>query len=765
MDNLSIAQVCRAGLRVNGGLLLDKGWNAVDNQHSATHCSGPSVVPSKRETHQVQRAAVSRSPGRAPRLLALVGIAILLMSATAAAKLNKGWLLPSSDIPIDLPQLNSQAYKFCALTFDDGPDAKYTGQIMGILDSLGVRATFFLIGDRIEDYPLTTEALVASGHEIGSHSLTHKAMNKLGAESQRKELAGVNKQLAQYGVAPQWFRPPYGKYSETTLRLASELGMKTVNWSVDPRDWTRPGVDTITSRVLKNIEPGAVILLHSTNSQTVTALPGIIAELKARGYSFVTMSVWYALATGEMAPRPPKIREYSPGIGGKLVEPIRKLLRPRREIEALNADVPRVVEKLEKASPGGQAWSAQENSDVGEPSAPADEQIESPVTPIPTATDIHASASTEQLTVYTNFGGCTGLCRVFAEGGNARMQEVSSGIERKVEVLLQPGEQGDAILPESVVIEDVVVEPAASLPVVPEGEVMIIPPDTVQPSALVDGAIEEDRPAAAPEPSAGAVRLEKLPFRIVDLADMENAATAWRPPESIAGASLTGWQPPITDPGPRAEPDYYFLAMVGDIEEYTWVELGTYVRLARLSGMVLPAESYYGLPPVDASYPWTYVNMAYLDRGAWVDLTVEDIADVMELIKRGKDNVFIIVRPANLHFFIAAHLWAEMNTNMRDFVLFRQMTGGMEYSPEPSAGDWELPAGVELARFSDGGRVTLVLYSQSYKALEVQVPLSASHFSHAFIDAGGYLKLVPLNGGNVTVDRSPAILHYEYSTP
>ncbi len=765
MDNLSVALMWRAGIHMIGGLFLDKGWNAVDNQHSTTHCSGPYVASSKRDKHQVQRAVVSGSPRWAPRLLALAVVAILLMSTTAVAKLNKGWLLPSGDVPIVLPQLVGQLHKFCALTFDDGPDAKYTGQIMGILDSLGIHATFFLIGDRIQDYPLTTEALVAAGHEIGNHSLTHKAMTRLSEEHQRGELVGVSEQLAGYGVTPHWFRPPYGLYNETTTRLARELGMETVNWSVDPRDWTRPGVDTITSRVLRNTEPGAVILLHSTNSQTVVALPRIIDELSARGYSFVSMSEWHALVTGETAPRHPKIREYSPGIGGKLVEPLRKLLRPRRETEAVNADVPRMIEKLEKASPGGQAWSAQENSDVGEPSAPADEQIESPETSIPTATDFPASTSTEQLTVYTNFGDCTGLCRVFAEGGSARMQQVSSGIERKVEVLLQPAEQGKTAPQEPVEIEDVAVEPAASLPVVPEGEVVIIPPDVVEPSAPADGAMEEDRPAVEAEPFVEPVKLDPLPFRIVDLADMENAATAWHPPESIAGASLTGWQPPITEPGPRAEPDYYFLAMVGDLGEYTWVELGSYLRLARLSGLVLPAESYYGLPPADASYPWTYANMAYLDRGAWVDLTVEDIADVMELIKRGKDNVFIIVRPANLHFFIAAHLWAEMNTNMRDFVLFRQMTGGMEYSPEPGVGDWELPAGVELARFSDGSRVTLVLYSQSYMEQVVQVPPSASHFSHAFIDAGGYLKLVPLSSGNVTVDRSPATLYYEYAAP
>lgn len=705
---------------------------------------------------------MSGLPRWAPRLLALVVVATLLMCTTAAAKLNKGWLLPSGDIPIDMPQLDGQLHKFCALTFDDGPDAKYTGQVMGILDSLGIHATFFLIGDRIQDYPLITEALIASGHEIGNHSLTHKAMTRLSTDHQRGELVGVNEQLAGYGVTPRWFRPPYGLYNETTTRLARELGMETVNWSVDPRDWTRPGVDTITSRVLRSTEPGAVILLHSTNSQTVAALPRIIEELSARGYSFVTMSEWHALATGEAVPRRPKIREYSPGIGGKLVEPLRKLLRPRRETETLNANVPRMIEKLEKGRPGGQAWSAQRDTGVSEPSDPADERNELPVIH---KADIPDSLASEQLTVYTNFGDCTGLCRVFSEGGNKRMQQVNSGIEHKVEVLLQPAEQGKAVPQEPVEIEDVAVEPAASLPVVPEGEVLIIPPDAVMPSAPADGAIDEDRPVVVTEPLAEPVKLDPLPFRIVDLADMENAATAWSPPENIAGASLTGWQPPRTEPGPRAEPSYYFLAMVGDLGEYTWVELGSYLRLARLSGMVLPAESYYGLPPADASYPWTYVNMAYLDRGAWVDLTVEDIADVMELIKRGKDNVFIIVRPANLHFFIAAHLWAEMNTNMRDFVLFRQMTGGMEYAPEPSASDWELPAGVELARFSDGSRATLVLYSQSYMEQVVQVPSSASHFSHAFIDAGGYLKLVPLASGGVTVDRSPAILYYEYSAP
>jgi hypothetical protein len=95
-------------------------------------------------------------------------------------------------------------------------------------------------------------------------------------------------------------------------------------------------------------------------------------------------------------------------------------------------------------------------------------------------------------------------------------------------------------------------------------------------------------------------------------------------------------------------------------------------------------------------------------------------------------------------------------------VLMRQLTGGMQYIAAEPPADWELPAGVELARFSDGQRESLLLYSQSYRAVSVRVPPSAEHYSLARVDPGGYLRIVPGPHDAVVVDRTPAILYYEY---
>ena len=207
-------------------------------------------------------------------LAVLAGMA-MLACITAAARLDQSWLIPGGAIKIDKAIYAPSAPKFVALTFDDGPGG-YTAQVARVLEESHIKATFFLIGNRVSANRAEVQALLAAGHEIGNHSYSHPVMSKLSAARQRTQLEQANEALKKAGVTPSWFRPPYGAFNRSLVSTASALDMQTVLWSVDPRDWAQPGVQRIQSRVLRGVGNGAVVLLHCTHAQTVEALPGII---------------------------------------------------------------------------------------------------------------------------------------------------------------------------------------------------------------------------------------------------------------------------------------------------------------------------------------------------------------------------------------------------------------------------------------------------------------------------------------------------------
>jgi len=658
--------------------------------------------------------------GLGHRFLPLLLAALAVVVCTSANRFNPQWLAPSGQVKADQAMFGEQPLKVCALTFDDGPDAEYTARVLGILDSYGVKATFFVIGKSVNQYPELVRALVRSGHEIGNHSWSHPDMSRQGGAARLSQLTDTNEALATLGIQPQWFRPPFGHYNRALVDQARSQGMETILWSVDTKDWTLPGAHTITQRALRQVCPGAVILMHSTNGQTVEALPAIIEGLAGRGYVFATMSQWRDLISGDAELQRQGLLEYPPGLDGPLSPMSDPFYTPYGE---------------ESAAPVKQA------------TAPPDAQ------PVPAESS--AAPVAEALSVYTNFASLADLDSVLAGGRGqalhsypAHAASIAAAPERMVKVMVQSQD--------AVEVQDTPVLPAGELPTLPEGEELVLPPT----------APEQLPPAPEVEPVAQAPIHQQwpaLPLQISDLVDMSNSATAWTPPAAISASHLLDHGAAARGEHGLAEPRFYFLAMVADLEHYTWVELATYVRLARLSGMVLPSEHYFGSAPADAAYPWVYAPLSHTDRGTWVDLTVEDVADVMEVLKRGKRSVYVVVRPCNLHFFIAAHTWSEMDTNMSDFVLLRQATGGLSYDPDAQLPpDWSLPDGVEVGYFTNGTRDVLVLYSQSYRPVEVTIPAQLSHFSRMYIDVGGYLKIAPLGSDRVTVDRSPAVLVYEY---
>jgi peptidoglycan/xylan/chitin deacetylase (PgdA/CDA1 family) len=179
-----------------------------------------------------------------------------------------------------------------ALTFDDGP-GPYTPQILATLKRHDVPATFFEVGVLERYFYGSTSAILAAGDAIGDHTEGHVAMSRLSVAGQRSQLLSDALAVQRRGARfPRLFRPPYGMWNRTTLALLRRYRMLMVLWTVDTGDYRRPGVKAIVRTVLSGARPGAIILLHDAGgnrSQTVKALPRIIAGLRRRGYRLVTV--------------------------------------------------------------------------------------------------------------------------------------------------------------------------------------------------------------------------------------------------------------------------------------------------------------------------------------------------------------------------------------------------------------------------------------------------------------------------------------------
>lgn len=179
-----------------------------------------------------------------------------------------------------------------ALTFDDGP-GPYTPAVLGILRRRHVPATFFEIGALERYFHASTEAIVSAGDVIGDHTEAHLAMSHLPARGQQQQLLADASVLGRYGATfPRLFRPPYGMFNAATLALLARYRMLMVLWTVDTNDYRRPGVKAIVRSAVSGARPGAIILMHDAGgnrAQTVAALPKIIAALRARGYTLVTV--------------------------------------------------------------------------------------------------------------------------------------------------------------------------------------------------------------------------------------------------------------------------------------------------------------------------------------------------------------------------------------------------------------------------------------------------------------------------------------------
>ncbi|WP_238322801.1 polysaccharide deacetylase family protein [Gorillibacterium massiliense] len=190
----------------------------------------------------------------------------------------------------------SPRWRAVALTFDDAPDPRFTPQILDELQRNHVKATFFLVGKRAEKYPTLVRRIAARGHVIGNHSYTHPNFNKLSESAFRREVLKTNRVLQPLiGYDPKLLRPPYGNIRENELVWLANNGFKVINWSSDSLDWKGLKADEIIANIMKNVEPGAIILQHAGGgtgedlSETIKAIPRVVKKLRDRGYDIVTV--------------------------------------------------------------------------------------------------------------------------------------------------------------------------------------------------------------------------------------------------------------------------------------------------------------------------------------------------------------------------------------------------------------------------------------------------------------------------------------------
>jgi peptidoglycan/xylan/chitin deacetylase (PgdA/CDA1 family) len=177
--------------------------------------------------------------------------------------------------------------KRIAIGFDDGPSS-YTPRVLRVLRRFNAHATFFEIGQETRGRADVMKKILAQGNEIGNHSLHHEAIPSSGSLQETNRLI-----RNATGFEPCDFRPPDGAVNSGLVQRAHALQMVTVNWDVDPRDWSTPGTGAIASNVIHHAHKGSIVVMHDgggPRSQTIAALPAILSHFKHQGYEFVTVN-------------------------------------------------------------------------------------------------------------------------------------------------------------------------------------------------------------------------------------------------------------------------------------------------------------------------------------------------------------------------------------------------------------------------------------------------------------------------------------------
>lgn len=174
-----------------------------------------------------------------------------------------------------------------ALTFDDGPSI-YTEEILNTLKKYNSNATFFVLGNKIDNYSNIIIKMYENGNEIGNHSYNHRWLTKLSTDEQKEQINKTQEIIKKYtGYTPIYMRPTYGSINK---KLRENINLEVVLWSVDTKDWKYKNIDTIVNNALTNVKDGSIILMHDTHERTSEAVKKLVPKLIEKGYQLVTIN-------------------------------------------------------------------------------------------------------------------------------------------------------------------------------------------------------------------------------------------------------------------------------------------------------------------------------------------------------------------------------------------------------------------------------------------------------------------------------------------
>ena len=177
--------------------------------------------------------------------------------------------------------------KCVSLTFDDGP-GPYTARLLDTLKSSGARATFFMLGENVHAHQDVVRRMALEGHELANHSWSHPDLTSVSSSELQSQIQHTQQVIKQAsGVAPTLVRPPYGA---TNKKVGQAIGMPLILWSVDTLDWRYRSVARDTKVGVKKPTSGGIVLFHDIHKQSVDSIPKVVAGLKQRGFTFVTVS-------------------------------------------------------------------------------------------------------------------------------------------------------------------------------------------------------------------------------------------------------------------------------------------------------------------------------------------------------------------------------------------------------------------------------------------------------------------------------------------
>ena len=227
------------------------------------------------------------------------GAAFVLAVALILTVVNAPAVVGASATERSLPVYSVERDgKYVALSFDAAWGNEDTEQLIDILNTYNIKATFFLVGEWVDKYPESVMQLHEAGMEDMNHSDTHAHFSKLSSYEIVSEVNACSDKIeALTGIRPTLFRCPYGEYDDRVIDTINAMGVTAVQWDVDSLDWKGLDAGEITHRVTEGVKPGSIVLFHNAAEHTPEALPGIIEALLADGYTIVPIG--QLLLTGE----------------------------------------------------------------------------------------------------------------------------------------------------------------------------------------------------------------------------------------------------------------------------------------------------------------------------------------------------------------------------------------------------------------------------------------------------------------------------------